>query len=88
MKENDQFNIYPNFRFNANGWDLNRNFPDYFEDNLRYTRRALEVQHTIEWMNQIPFILSAQFHDGSLLANYPYENYLGGGIDIDQNFWY
>ena len=66
-------------RFNMPGWDLNRNFPDYFEDNLRFTHRAKEVQAVMKWSNQLQFVVSANFHDGAVVANFPYENYPGGG---------
>ncbi len=46
------------------GWDLNRNFPDYFEDNLRFTRRAKEVQAVMQWGRETQFVISANFHDG------------------------
>ena len=71
--------LFPFIRFNKPGWDLNRNFPDYFEDNLRFTPRAKEVQAVMKWSDEIQFVLSANFHDGAVVANFPYENYIGGG---------
>ena len=74
-------------RTNANGVDLNRDFPDL--DNLAYhsdgktdhlfNLNALdhqfqpETQAVIEWILENPFVLSANLHGGSLVANYPYD---------------
>ena len=37
-----------------------------------------ETQAIMDWLSLYPFILSATFHDGALLANYVYDNYEGG----------
>jgi carboxypeptidase D len=61
-------------RSNANGYDLNRNFPSKFN----ITAKTNEVQQPetssiIQWSKQYPFVLSANLHGGSLVANYPYD---------------
>jgi len=58
-------------RYNANQRDLNRNFPDQYE----VTRRPSEpeVQAVMSWSDQHRFVLSANLHGGSLVANYPYD---------------
>ena len=61
-----------NGRYNANGYDLNRNFPDYFECN--YDSIQPETQSVINWLNSNEFILSANFHGGSMVVNYPFDN--------------
>ena len=63
------------FRSNDNGTDLNRNFPDYFEPDRAHTWREPETLAVMDWLQQYPFILSANLHDGALLANYPYDNF-------------
>ncbi len=63
-------------RYNGNGLDLNRNFPDPF-----YARtKALqpETKAIMDWMDRIPFLLSANLHGGALVANYPYDIFKNG----------
>ena len=59
-------------RRNANGVDLNRNFPDRF--NRQSSSIQPETQAIINWLQNYPFVLSANIHNGALVANYPYDN--------------
>ena len=59
-------------RYNANGYDLNRNFPDRFGRSSGPLQAETEV--VIRWIRAHPFVLSANFHNGALVANYPYDN--------------
>ena len=59
-------------RYNANNIDLNRDFPDRFHDNQ--VERAPETKAVMKWLSEYPFVLSANFHNGALVANYPYDN--------------
>ena len=62
-------------RANAHNKDLNRNFPDQF-----FTKPGLndvpepETAAIMSWSRQYPFVLSANLHGGSLVANYPYDD--------------
>ncbi|XP_076367389.1 carboxypeptidase D-like isoform X3 [Tachypleus tridentatus] len=59
-------------RYNALGFDLNRNFPDYFKTNdLNEQPETKEVR---EWINKIQFVLSGNVHGGALVASYPFDN--------------
>jgi hypothetical protein len=72
-----------NGRANANGFDLNRNFADLFECNN--VPLQIETKNVKNWLENNNFILSANFHSGSVVANYPYDNYHGGassGINL------
>ena len=63
-------------RPNANGKDLNRNFPDQFFNREGFNKvQEPETLAVIDWSRQYPFVLSANLHGGSLVANYPYDDY-------------
>ena len=59
-------------RQNAHFVDLNRNFPDRLGQNN--VKRQTETLAVIEWIKAYPFVLSANLHNGALVANYPYDN--------------
>ena len=59
-------------RANAKGVDLNRNFPDRFGRTEK--NRAAETKAVMQWIKDYPFVLSANLHNGALVANYPYDN--------------
>ncbi|MFY7993249.1 MAG: M14 family zinc carboxypeptidase [Bacteriovoracaceae bacterium] len=62
-------------RANANGSDLNRNFPDIISDTESSARsRQLEVQHVMKWQEGRKFSLSANFHGGAVVVNYPWDS--------------
>uniref|UniRef100_A0A2C9JLP4 Peptidase M14 domain-containing protein n=1 Tax=Biomphalaria glabrata TaxID=6526 RepID=A0A2C9JLP4_BIOGL len=65
-------------RANAHGVDLNRNFPSLFHNNVENEKQETETLLAMDWMKSIPFVLSANLHGGSLVANYPYDDYPGG----------
>ena len=61
-------------RYNANGVDLNRDFPDQFDDpNNSINGRQPETRAMMEWTWNHNFVLSANMHTGALVANYPYD---------------
>merc|ERR1712142_1371272 len=49
-------------RANANGVDLNRDFPDQFVVESHVVQP--ETQAIIDWLKDIPFVLSANLHGG------------------------
>ncbi len=70
-------------RYNANGYDLNRSFPKYPEDfnafyydggNPSLDGRQPEVYHIMRWAMAHNFSLSANFHTGAMVVNYPYDD--------------
>ncbi|KAK3084404.1 hypothetical protein FSP39_012976 [Pinctada imbricata] len=61
-------------RQNANNYDLNRNFPDFFAVNPAPMQP--ETLAIMNWTRQFPFVLSANLHGGALVANYPFDNYV------------
>lgn len=60
-------------RLNANGVDLNRNFPDQFFDS-NIDNNEPETQAVMEWIKKYPFVLSASFHSGALVVTYPFDD--------------
>lgn len=62
-------------RGNADWVDLNRDFPDFStEDNQNKTDgRAVETQAVMKWQTQRKFVLSANFHGGAEVVNYPWD---------------
>jgi hypothetical protein len=111
-------------RDNAHGIDLNRNFPDQYQDPtvspffsnkkslLFKTMRAKEVPWKIfkqasyirecvllqrepkpepevaalmEWTKSYPFVLSANLHGGSVVANYPFDGQAPGQAKNQEN---
>lgn len=63
-------------RYNANNMDLNRNFPDRFDRSQGKIQP--ETQAVIDWLDEYPFVLSANIHNGALVANYPFDNSRSG----------
>lgn len=63
------FNIY---RYNSQGFDLNRNFPDYFKTNNKDKQPETEAMKL--WIARIQFVISANLHGGALVASYPFDN--------------
>lgn len=62
-------------RTNANGIDLNRNFPDFFAPEKYNPATEQPETHAVRlWTDKIPFVLSANLHGGALVASYPFDN--------------
>lgn len=77
-------------RYNADGYDLNRMFPSYPNDftgnifdgePLGDTGPPVEVAHLMRWSAENSFILGGEFHTGSLVVNYPYDDDGLGSVD-------
>jgi len=58
-------------RTNANGYDLNRNFPDQF--GWETHPRQLETQHIMNFMHTHNFSMGANLHGGDIVANYGFD---------------
>ena len=71
----DGYSASPPQRWNANGYDLNRNFPDIVTDpNNIPAGRQPETQAVMAFSAGHQFVLSANFHAGSLVVNYPMDS--------------
>ena len=62
-------------RANSSGIDLNRSFPDFDSTDNQNTsaNRAPEIQAIMKFQAQHHFKLSANFHGGAEVVNYPYD---------------
>lgn len=61
-------------RANAHDVDLNRNFPDQYMVTVSNRMQEPETRAVMTWLQSVPFVLSANLHGGSLVANYPYDD--------------
>ncbi|MBM3290113.1 MAG: hypothetical protein FJY92_08185, partial [Candidatus Hydrogenedentes bacterium] len=78
-------------RFNHNGIDLNRNFPTWPEEiggkmfdgaPLDDAGREPEVRRIMQWSAAHSFVLSANFHGGARIVNYPFDDAdMGSGVE-------
>jgi len=67
-------------RYNGDGVDLNRDFPDRCDDSVNTTvGREPETAAVMNWSATHDFVLSANFHGGALVTNYPWDNNCSGG---------
>lgn len=62
-------------RGNGKYVDLNRDFPDFStNDNIdKMDGRQLETQAVMKWQKEHNFVLSANFHGGAEVVNYPWD---------------
>jgi hypothetical protein len=70
-------------RSNANGYDLNRNFPD---PKTPYTSSNIQQKETLEMINFMrkhKFVISANFHAGKEVVNYPWDKWASLHADND-----
>ncbi|MGC8803856.1 MAG: M14 family zinc carboxypeptidase, partial [Bacteroidales bacterium] len=71
----DATDIYQSTRFNANGVDLNRNFPDpvmgAHPDGMAYQP---ETRAMMQLLKRYHFVMSANFHSGEEVVNYPWDS--------------
>ena len=62
-------------RYNANGVDMNRNYPDPHSgshpDGEQY---QLETQWFMQFAQDNPFVMGANYHGGAEVMNYPWDN--------------
>ncbi len=60
-------------RANANGYDLNRNYPDPSGNQYSGAPRQIETTHMINLANSKHFVFGANFHGGAEVVNYPWD---------------
>ncbi|MGD0340915.1 MAG: M14 family zinc carboxypeptidase [Bacteroidales bacterium] len=70
-------------RYNAKGYDLNRNFPD---PDVTGTIQQKETGDMIKFMRSHHFVISANFHSGDEVVNYPWDRWSRLHADNDWFF--
>ncbi|MCG2716950.1 MAG: dockerin type I domain-containing protein, partial [Candidatus Marinimicrobia bacterium] len=85
---NGDTTVYGATRYNANGVDLNRNFPDPQEgdhpDGYSWQPETVAMMELAERQN---FVLSANFHGGAELLNYPWDCWERRQADDEWLIW-
>jgi len=72
-------------RYNYNGYDLNRNFPDPNGNQYSGQPRQTETSLMMALANNHHFVLAANFHGGSEVVNYPWDYTYT--LHPDNNWW-
>jgi hypothetical protein len=76
-------------RYNANGYDLNRNFPDPRAGQNPNGPHQPETLAMMEFAENRNFVISANFHGGIELANYPWDTWKSStNKHADHNWFY
>ncbi|KAI6653209.1 hypothetical protein LOD99_3734 [Oopsacas minuta] len=65
-------------RYNQNGIDLNRDFPDHIHGSNTYADAQPETKAIIDWIKETNVVLSANLHGGALLVSYPLDSKWNG----------
>lgn len=76
-------------RFNANGIDLNRNYPNpLYGDHPDGEVWQPEILSFIHLTDSIHFVMSANFHGGAEVLNYPWDTWTSNvNSHADDNWW-
>ncbi|KAK9962180.1 hypothetical protein ABG768_007557 [Culter alburnus] len=61
-------------RENAKNFDLNRSFPDQFEEIHVNAEDIPEGAAVMKWIQENKFVLSGNLHGGTVVASYPYDD--------------
>jgi len=70
-------------RNNANGYDLNRNFPDPLQPGVIQQKENVDM---IKFLRKHKFVISANFHAGAEVVNYPWDRW--PRLHADDNWFY
>jgi hypothetical protein len=68
-------------RFNSKKYDLNRNFPDPLKPYSASNIQQRETHFMVEFLQSHRFVISANFHSGAEVVNYPWDRWLASHPD-------
>ena len=73
-------------RANAHGVDLNRNYPEVGQPAKNYEP---EIQAMMDFASQHHFVMSANFHGGAELYNFPWDSWTTNQVPhADESWWW
>lgn len=81
--------VYGATRQNRNGYDLNRNYHDVTKG-VSYTYQGLQKENLemVKYMEKYPPNLSANFHTGAEVLNYPWDSWYASTKTHADNDWF
>jgi len=77
------YTVSGSVRYNANGYDLNRNYPDPAGNNTG--PRQKETLAFMDFADKHHFVMGANFHGGAEVFNYPWDCWYK--LTADNNWW-
>jgi len=77
--------VYGATRYNANGYDLNRNFPDPEDGPYPGGTRQVETTNMMNMASAHNFVISMNFHGGAEVINYPWDTW--ARLHADDAWW-
>ncbi|MFW5759125.1 MAG: M14 family zinc carboxypeptidase, partial [Bacteroidota bacterium] len=78
--------VYNATRTNANGYDLNRNYPNMVNNPSAPVQA--ETQAMIELTDSIRFVMSANMHGGTEVVNFPWDSWVSSEkTHADHSWW-
>ncbi|MFW6302535.1 MAG: M14 family zinc carboxypeptidase [Bacteroidales bacterium] len=84
---NDENDVSQATRYNADGVDLNRNFPDPGgNDHPDGNPTAVENLAMMDFASERHFVMSANTHSGAEVVNYPWDTW--ETLHADNDWWY
>ena len=82
---NDNSSVYGATRGNANGIDLNRNYPNPVSSHSSQEQETLAMMHFVSDKN---FVMSANIHGGIELVNYPFDSWTSSAKKHADHDWF
>lgn len=78
-------------RYNGNGIDLNRTYPDPFSSTAyqtQYNNTEQENKDMIQYMNAHHFVMAACMHGGAEILNFPWDTYTSSQRSLADASWW